>query len=379
MAAVSAWSAPIAAAAGHSGSPYASNNREVRRFDPPTGKTDDDENSDTYSLEARSDTSDTGDNAGDFAAAADGETGEAVRPDSLALTSPLEQLTRSLSFNKKDGQKPLTQRSEARTKNGARLQDNSIAGLPPVEQVMLEYLAAEPDYGQGASTTSHNHQEAATLRATTPHIHLSERREPSESTSIEPVRFSDDNTRTGGAEDVSDSQGQLINAFRSSYHTYMTRSGGLRDSSYSWMAPDADSPNMTLDFKQAEAVFNAANDKGEAIDLGRYDQVEDDNAANLQENDVSSEWEADDKVKARASSWDSQAAKKMGLNRIPSQKSSKTPTDGRTSDVSTFEPFHYSVSRGSSTSVYFRDHVLNLLNTLPACSHTGIRIRFTTS
>lgn len=319
----------------------------MRKFDNPA--MNDGDNSDAYSFEARSEISDNNDTQGP-----PGASGEAVRPDSLALTSPLEQLTRSLSFNKKDGQHAPPLQQSARGGVRERIAQDSIAGLPSAEQVMLEYLAAETNYDSNASTSGQPRQDASIGQqqqhlpnAVNSNSQHAASHETAFDTTFEPVRFSNDTTRTGGTEDVSDSQGQLINAFRSSYHTYMTRSGGMRDSSYSWMGPDADSPNMTMDFKQAEASFDAARRNGEAIDLGRYDDFEgEDDSGDLSAGQPGEDLDADGKAKARSSSWDSQEVKKMGLNRIPSQKSQKThktPTDGRTSDVSAFEPFQYSV------------------------------------
>lgn len=348
MAAVSSRPTHVAAAgnggdAGHSPSNAASN-REIRHINTNvSSKNDEGESSDAYSLEARSDSSNIIDHVG--ASAGDSAGGESVRPDSLTLTSPLEQLTRSLNFNKKDTH-PLSTHATSRSRNKAGQQGSNDAAFPPVDQVMREYLAAEATHEHGASRFGESNNSTTGAHSSSSAIDRENRdqRNISESTAFEPVRFSDDTARTGGAEDVSDGQSQLINAFRSSYHTYMTRSGGLRDSSYSWMAPDADSPNMTMDFKQVEGHLDAANNKGDPTDLGRYDDHEEDDAVQEHDNEESGEWTLGDKVKARASSWDSQAAEKMELHRIPSQKSSKTPADGRTSDFSVLEPFHYSVS-----------------------------------
>jgi hypothetical protein len=335
MAAVSRW--PAAAQYGTASISSNTQAHEVRNTDNQASHTDDDndDNSDAYSFEARSE-------AGDGAAAT-APGSEAVRPDSLALTSPLEQLTRSLSFNKKDGSHGK-KNGTART---LRYRQHTPSDLPPVEQVMLEYLAGEPTHEASASTYDQQPRKASEM------VHQNSKGTPRnmyqeqtlETTSQEPVYFGDDDTQTAAEDPSEGGQGQLISAFRSSYHTYMTRSGGMRDSSYSWMAPDADNPNATLDFKQAElSHLQSANPKDSSLDLDRFEDHQDDKNRRENDPDEYEQWDVESKARARASSWDSQAANAMGLHRIPSQKISKPPTDGRNSDMSTLEPFQYTVS-----------------------------------
>lgn len=319
---------------------------DKRNIDNPGFSSDYNDNSDAYSFEARSDVSDDRDGSAAAAAAASTRSGEAVRPDSLAMTSPLEQLTRSLSFNKKDSPSSVSSHGKMSSARLRQLQEKE-SGLPPVEQVMLEYLASEPTREAGLSTDAQLDIEGSDAMAYQPGFTKDQGQQLRSigNASRKPVRSSEDSDQAGGAEDA-DTQGQLINAFRSSYHTYMTRSGGLRDSSYSWMAPDADSPNATMDFKQA-GIPNS-NEVENSRGLESYEAKFSGNDGLNESSDAYSQWEAeDDRAQARRSSWDSQAVRKMALHRVPSQKASKTLTDDRTSAPSVNEPFHYSVSIGN--------------------------------
>lgn len=345
---------------------------QVHNFDNQADRSDDDndDNSDAYSFEARSE-------AGDGASAT-APGSDAVRPDSLTLTSPLEQLTRSLSFNKKEG----SHGGRNGTPRTPRYRQHTPSDLPPVEQVMLEYLAGEPTQEASASTyetydqwprkaTDTTHQQHSKLASRSAH-----QEQASEPANVEPVYFGDDDEPMVAEDPSEGGQGQLISAFRSSYHTYMTRSGGMRDSSYSWMAPDADSPNATLDFKQAELSHSqSANNKDSSSDVDRFEDHQGDRNRREFDPDGYEQWDAESKARARASSWDSQAAKTTGLHRIPSQKTSKTPMDGRASEMSAFEPFQYSVSLAYEVMWAVQKHKLiysvNVISFHCETSHTS--------
>lgn len=323
---------------------------------------------------------------------------EALRPESLALHSPLDQLTRKLSY------------TGTRSGIAERNMSSSLGiGRPPVHRGISNTSNTSAGSDSKGKTRASDAYGIASYYGTT-----ADARQPSNvpgqeqlplhsrqasgssgpqafnESYTEPVRFS----RTSSAydNDNSDAQSQLINAFRNSYSTQLT--GGVRDSTYSWMNDDyveedghgskADSrymsTNGTLDFK------TAAGKMGRDSDVGAYGSGHDgtggrsrkashgrgpsgpsgstSSTSALRVNIVKStatgfsEWgnesthEPEDaertrKARARVSSWDSTVAKDMGLDRRPSTRNhAEMPivkADGRSAD-----PRQRSESRSST-------------------------------
>ena len=309
-------------------------------------------------------------------AATPSSPGARVQHDSLALKSPLEQLSRSLSFNKDRQTQQHQHRVDVKGKGRAHEHDvhqqddremldgyrNDLRRPPPLLKAsdssgtgFLKY-DADDDTG-GYHPTS-----------TTAPVNFDGRRSNRQRS---PSTDDEDN------ESNSDARSQLINAFR---HSRLTRAddddddtarggggqGGHRDSSYSWMTTDPESPNTTLDFRQAQAVFEAAHHRGEGSSRpgsssGLHASTGSSNSNNGQQtSNLQEEWEGDTRARARASSWDSQAAANLGLDRMPSQKSTRSTRSRsgdkqqrrelgpngqpRESGLSVFDPFHYAVS-----------------------------------
>lgn len=282
-----------------------------------------------------------------------------VQHDSLILKSPLDQLSRSLSFKKDRSQAGGTDRGRVRDAKGKNRAAPDNDSNEPLSQSAQRLDAVRPPPLLKASDSSG-----------TSFLKLDDQSPTygTYSTETAPVNFGDrdavrsrGNTATHDRNDAdSDSESQLINAFRNSYSTHLTREGGARDSSYSWMTTDPESPNTTLDFRQAQAVFEAAHHRGEgplarpdsSSDLHKHSSAQPERATSVS----SAEWEGQERSRARASSWDSQAAAGLGLDRMPSQRSARSgktrarkgkgsDADGqpRESGVSIFDPFHYAV------------------------------------
>lgn len=295
--------------------------------------------------------------------------GESVRPDSLALTSPLEQLKRNLSFNRGDSQsgtssltsRPLMDRQASLPAMIHALEQDEQATSSHTSSQMPRIARTKSNLDYEETLVTRQAQEGSYTVENDSDVAINTLGDRAHNAShddtnhVEPVRFSDDTAQTdkdGVIGDNSDARSQLISAFRNSYHT--TRDGNFRDSSYSWIGADQESPNNTLDFKQAQAEYRAAGhdeDDEEAFQDSNDDSQQqqyiynssNDNSNEHEIEDISG-WEAEGRNRVRASSWDSQEAEKMGLHRIPSQRKLPDTGEGRQSNVSHFDPFAYAVS-----------------------------------
>ena len=267
---------------------------------------------------------------------------EGVRPDSLALKSPLEQLSRSLSYT----------RNTAASRHGGAGTSGSLRR--PRRAQDGQAAADEREVVDGSSQQQQRRPPPLGIQtdASSPSfLNLDGANSPT----VEPVRFSPRRAHRGAqsqergrggsessdndASDTSDTRSQLINAFRNSTMTRTDggRRDGTRDSSYSWATgtdADPDSPNITLDFKQAQAVFDAANHRGSVLmPDGRERQAGHDRAAQAGSAHAAAaepssagypaDWDTEEaqRSRARASSWDKQEAHRMGLHRVPSHRS----------------------------------------------------------
>jgi hypothetical protein len=203
-----------------------------------------------------------------------------------------------------------------------------------------------------------------------------------EQTRYEPVRFSTGSQTTD--IEGSDDQSQLIDAFRSSYGTHFTNG---RDSSYSWMMSEPNSPSVTLDFARAANELAGILGEGSSgrtgqktsIDSDQHNNNNNSRRAQAGQSDVYSEWDGADRARARASSWDSQAANEMmNLARAASLKSVTGVREAlarrrentakhvnpaeRESALSIADPFHYAVG-----GRYFSGQSILITDYMRAC------------
>jgi len=288
------------------------------------------------------------------AAASSANNVEEVRPESLRLASPLAQLTRSLSISRdrKEGSE-TAQRHTGHTAAVDREEAARLCTSPGTESLPTRHLAVgntthlSPSPPAGPSSRDNSSFLELSENEDTPRYTLW-----NGPTDEQAARSSNETIRSATSSTSSSCHNtQIINAFRNSYSTHLT--GGMRDSSYSWLLSDPDSPGPNMAFQQVAAAQGiSSSSAADASHLGTarhpYQQDADTSLTAMHIN-----WEETDRAKVRRSSWDSVDAASMNLRRLPSDATTHSrsgpasnnqgETRPRGSAISASDPFHYAV------------------------------------
>lgn len=311
-----------------------------------------------------------------------------VRPESLGLKSPLEQLTRKLSYNK---QRQHPEKGQGRAATPMALLDGAHAAQQDHDRENMRGYNLDQRGKASAKDGQRKAAQQPLIDHSTSHgnsfLDVGTRPDsgdagslPSERTRIEPVRFergeqaqqvanqlrrhgSDASALTDTHTEISDAHSQIINAFRGSYAETSGHSTGRRESSCSWTTGGGDTAyggldgdsSDTMDFAQAARSATSEVHSSGSRKPSHKSTSKAVHSDNNDENDQNEEIDAE-RARARASSWDSANGEAAdALRRIPSlsrkmaglrrNESAKRiqEAEGRESGMSATDPFIYAV------------------------------------